>query len=87
MVTRQEILDEQIRMICLRLRADLAAYRLGHALLSHEEGLSLIERTREEILDLFPDKGQVFDLVLRPRFLRILNERALMEWGLADATN
>ena len=87
MPNKQEILDEQIRMLRLRIQADLTAYRLGHALLSRKDGLDLIERTREEVLELFPDKGDVFDLVLRPRFLRILNERALTDWGVADALN
>ncbi len=41
--------------------------------MSREQALQLIERTRVEILKLFPGKGDVFDLVLRPRFLRILN--------------
>lgn len=79
--------EEQVRMIRLRLRADLTAYRLGHSPLTREEALALIERTRAEVLELFPEKGEVFDLVLRPRFLRIMNERALAEWGVADALN
>lgn len=87
MATRPEILEEQVRMIRLRLRVDLTAYRLGHTTLTREEALSLIEQTRQEVLELFPEKGGVFDLVLRPRFLRILNERALAEWGVADALN
>ncbi len=62
-------------MLRLRLRADLTAYRLRLQPMSREQALSLIERTREEILALFPGKGDVFDLVLRPRFLRILDER------------
>ncbi len=74
-------------MFRLRLRADLTAYRLGHTPLTRKEGLALIERTRVEILELFPEKGDVFDLVLRSRFLRILNERALASWGMADALN
>ncbi|WP_447972740.1 hypothetical protein [Nitrospira sp. Kam-Ns4a] len=87
MAISQEIREEQIRMLRLRLRVDLTTYRLAHTPLSRQEALALIERTRDEILELFPDKGEVFDLVLRPRFLRILDERALQEWGLADATN
>ncbi len=47
----------------------------------------MIERTRGEVLAIFPDKGVVFELVLRPRFMRILDERARMEWGVADAVN
>lgn len=74
-------------MFRLRLRADLTAYRLGHTPLTRKEGLALIERTRVEILELFPEKGDVFDLVLRSRFLRILNERALAEWREMDSVN
>jgi hypothetical protein len=87
MATRQDIIEEQIRMIRLRLLVDLTTYRLRYASLSRQEALALIERTHAHILSLFPDKDGVFDLVLRPRFLRILNERALAEWGIADAIN
>ena len=61
-------------MLRLRLRADLTAYRLANTKMTREQGLRLIERTKDEILELFPGKGDVFDLVLRPRFLRILNK-------------
>ena len=60
-------------MLRLRLRADLTAYRLRFQPMSRKQALQLIERTKEEILELFPGKEDVFDLVLRPRFLRILN--------------
>jgi len=83
----EQVREEQIRMFRLRLRADLTAYRLGHTPLTREEAFALIERTRAEILELFPEKGEVFDLVLRPRFLRVLNERALAEWGETDSVN
>ncbi len=74
-------------MLRLRLRVDLTCYRLRFTQLSREEAAELIERTKTEILELFPDKEQVFELVLRPRFERILNERALAEWGVADSLN
>jgi len=74
-------------MTKLRLLVDLTTYRLRYTSLSRQEALALIERTREHILELFPDKDAVFDLVLRPRFLRVLNEQALTEWGMADAMN
>jgi hypothetical protein len=75
MATSEDIREEEIRMIRLRVRADLTAYRLGHAPMTRVEGLRLIEQTRQDIVELFPGKEEVFDLVLRPRFLRILNER------------
>ncbi len=74
-------------MTRLRVRVDLTTYRLRYGALSLQAAYELIERTREEILELFPDKGEVFDLVLRPRFLRIVNERALSEWDLLDSMN
>lgn len=69
-----EVRDEQIRMIKVRVLADLTAYRLRHARLNREDGLALIVETRQDILALCPGKGDVFDLVLRPRFMRILDE-------------
>lgn len=83
----EQVREEQIRMLRLRLRADLTAYRLGHSPLTRGEALDLIEQARLEIIELFPGKEEVFDLVLRPRFLRILNERALGEWGRMDSVN
>lgn len=84
---RRAVLEEDIRMARLRRVVDVTAYWLGHASFSHEEALSIIEHARQEILRLCPDKESVFDLVLQPRFLRILNERALAAWNLVDAMN
>jgi hypothetical protein len=82
-----DVREEQIRMLRVRLCVDLTTYRLGHTRMTREHALQLIERTRQEILELCPGKDSVFDLVLRPRFLRILNERLIAQWGLSDSTN
>lgn len=82
-----EVREEQIRMMRLRLRVDLTAYRLRYTDLTREAALTLIEETREEVLNLFPEKEDVFELVLRPRFRRILNERMIDRWGLTDSRN
>ena len=87
MPNQQDVREEQIRMIQLRILVDLTVYRLGHNAFSRGDALALIERTRDEVLALFPNKGEVFELVLRPRFRRILDERARMEWGVTDAVN
>ena len=87
MASPEEIRDEHIRMTRLRVLVDVTVQLLAKAPLSREDTLRLIEEVRERVLELCPDKGDVFDLVLRPRFLRILNERALKEWGLADSLN
>lgn len=87
MDSTQDIREEQTRMARLRVLVDLTAYRLQHRALSREQALSLIERTRGEVMRLCPGKAEVFELVLRPRFQRILNERARVEWGIADSVN
>ncbi len=87
MDSTQDIREEQIRMTRLRVLVDLTAYRLQHRALSREQALSLIERTRGEVLRMFPGKDEVFELVLGPRFRRILNERTRAEWERADSVN
>jgi len=87
MDSNHEILEEQVRMNRLRATVDVAAYYLRCASLSREEALDVIEHTRRQVLKLCPGKEDVFDLVLRPRFMRILTERALVEWNLADSLN
>ena len=71
----------------LRRVVDITAYWLEKGEFTHEEALSIIEHARGEILKLCPGKDEVFELVIRPRFLRILDERALVEWGRADSLN
>jgi hypothetical protein len=80
-------IDEQLRMNRLRRAADVTAYWLERGAFSHHEALSIIEHARGEILKLCPGKEEVFELILRPRFLRILDERALVQWGRADSLN
>ena len=82
-----EVVDEQLRMGRLRRVVDVTAYWLEQGTFSHEEALSIIEHARGEILKLCPGKDEVFELVIRPRFLRILSERALVKWGSADSVN
>ncbi len=87
MATPEEIRDEQIRMTRLRVLVDVTVQLLAQAPLSRKETLQVIDYVRDRVLELCPGKGDVFDLVLRPRFLRILNERAIKEWGLSDSLN
>ncbi|OGW67523.1 MAG: hypothetical protein A3H49_05975 [Nitrospirae bacterium RIFCSPLOWO2_02_FULL_62_14] len=83
----QDVVDEQLRMGRVRRVADVTVYWLGQGSFTHEEALSIIEHARGEILTLCPGKEEVFELVIRPRFLRILTERALIEWGATDSVN
>ena len=42
---------------------------------THEEAVEMVAVARRQALEMFPDKAPVFDLVLAPRFQRILDER------------
>ena len=68
--------EENERLRRLRLIVDLTIARLYQdPTLSMLDGLEHVERCREAALQLFPDKELVFELVLRPRFERVLRQR------------
>ncbi len=58
----------------LRRAVDVACALLRQADLTREEAEALVDVTRARALELFPGKQDVFDLVLAPRFARILDE-------------
>ena len=66
--------EEQARADRLRRTVDVACAVLRQGRLSRAEAEALVADTRRRALALFPDKGDVFDLVLAPRFRRILDE-------------
>jgi hypothetical protein len=74
MADPEAIAEEQRRLDRLRRIADTTCALLWQAGLSREQGEALVRAARERALELFPEKGDVFDLVLAPRFRRILEE-------------
>lgn len=68
------IAEEQRRARELRTLVDLACAVLRQGGLDRSEGEALVAATKHRALELFPDKEDVFDLVLAPRFRRILEE-------------
>ena len=75
---KDEIADENRRMEQLRRLVDGAVKQLRHPEIGWEEGRALIERVRQQALELFPQKEQAFDLIYKPRFYRILDEKLRM---------
>ncbi len=70
------LLDEQKRLRRLRLVVDLTASVLSQEpSLTPEKGLELITRAESAIEGLFPGSRRQFDLLVRPRLLRVLEER------------
>jgi hypothetical protein len=54
---------------------DLTAAIIRHRPLSRAEAEMAVENLREEVLALFPDKGDVFDLIYQARCGRLIAER------------
>lgn len=75
----EAIKEENKKLRHLRLMVDLTIQLLYQEEdLSLIQGLNRIRAAKEYALMLFPDKGDVFDLIYRPRFLRVLQERGLL---------
>lgn len=72
---KDAIAEEQRRLDRLRRLADVTCALLRQAEMTRREAEALVAQARSEALGLFPDKADVFDLVLAPRFRRILDER------------
>jgi hypothetical protein len=68
------VAEEQRRADRLRRAVDVACALLRQGRLTRVEGEVVVALAREQVLGLFPGKGDVFDLVLAPRFARILDE-------------
>jgi len=71
----EAVAEEQRRLDRLRRLVDVTCAVLRQAKLSRPEAERLVAHTRREALELFPEKAEVFELVLAPRFRRILDER------------
>jgi hypothetical protein len=69
------IAEEQRRVDRLRRVVDVTCALLRQPRLTRDEALEVVAVARRQALELFPDKQSVFDLVLAPRFQRILDER------------
>ena len=77
MVDPQAVADETRRADVLRRTVDVACALLRQARLTRGEAEAVVAVTRARALELFPGREDVFDLVLAPRFARILDEFCL----------
>jgi hypothetical protein len=58
----------------LRMVVDLTSAVLMQGRLSRREGEDLVAATRRRALELFPDKEETYEVILAPRFARLLDE-------------
>lgn len=75
MATEVEIEEEARKVRRLQLVMDLVTSTLQQEDMPIEHASEMVAATRQFALDLFPDKGQAFDLIYRPRLQRILAEK------------
>jgi hypothetical protein len=68
--------DESRRARQLRTIVDLTSSVLAQGGLSRTEADALVAALRRRALELFPGKEDTFDLVLAPRFARLIREFA-----------
>jgi len=68
------VADEQRRVRQLRAVVDLTTNVLVQGRLTRTEADELVAATRRRALELFPDKEATFDLILAPRFARLIRE-------------
>jgi hypothetical protein len=66
---------EELRLKRLRYLMDFTAALLWQADLTLAQAQKLVADAREKALELFPDKGETFDLIYGSRFRRIVVER------------
>ena len=72
----EALAEEQRRLRRLRMIADLTANVLAQGRLPRAEAERLVAAARGAALALFPDKAETFDLILAPRFARLMDEFA-----------
>jgi hypothetical protein len=68
--------DERRRLRVLRTVVDLTTNVLAQGRMTRAEAEDLVAATRRQALELFPDKAATYDLILAPRFARLLDEFA-----------
>jgi len=72
--TQQEIDEESRRIRRLRMAVELALSVIASGELTFQDAQDLASGLRRVALKLFPDKGNVFDLIYAPRIRRMIGE-------------
>lgn len=66
--------EERRRLRELRAVVDLTANVIAQGRLTRREAEELVAATRRRVLALFPDKESTYELILAPRFARLVAE-------------
>jgi hypothetical protein len=72
--TRAAVDEESRRIRRLQIVVRLALGIIAEGSLPYEEAIELAGATRNVALTLFPESGETFDLLYRPKFQRLIRE-------------
>lgn len=70
-----DIREENKRIRRLRFMVDFSLEYIRTQRLTHDQAIMVVEGVKRFTLNLFPGKGETFDLIYAPRFKRLLNEK------------
>jgi hypothetical protein len=72
---KNEVKEENRKIRFLRYLVDFSILSIQQSDLSVEEALKLVEEVKRAVCNLFPGKEETFELIYRPRFSRVIQER------------
>jgi hypothetical protein len=67
--------EENRKIRFLRFLVDFSILSIQQNDLSLEDALKIVEDVKRAACNLFPGKEETFELIYRPRFLRVIHER------------
>jgi hypothetical protein len=79
--TPQQLADEAMRARKVRHIVDIASCLIMQSNMTHDAAEALIQGVREQILTLFPDGEQAYELIYATRFRRLIDEFARTSTG------
>ena len=71
----KEVREENRKIRFLRFLVDVSLRSIQQDALSLEEALKIVEDVKRAACNLFPGKEETFELIYRPRFDRVIQER------------
>jgi hypothetical protein len=81
-----DLQEEEQRLRMARFIVDLnLAVLMQQTDLSLAAAFEIMRSAKKAVLNLFPDKEPVYDLIYGPRFRRIINERFVIRGGASTS--
>ena len=78
MPNKKDIEEENKRIRRLRFIVDFSIACIQQSQMSLDEAIRIVEDVKRQALSLFPGKEEAFDIIYKPRFRRIINEKFML---------